>query len=623
MLIICILTMITGFVGLYYFQYQYPNSEIYNVTFESQGYTIDATVYEPRVGPAGQESSSYRPLVILIHGFAMSKEFMLSIGIELASRGVSSLSFSMPGHGFSEGPYCFTNASPYIVSDAIDYMISNAIYDINTTCLGVIGHSMGAMTAIKAASLDPRIISTVAMAAPNGDSKRLATNEQANLYFNEFNVSSYTNLTSPKNLLFVLGQLDELVSLSDGQKIMSVACGVSIENLETDTLYNPDFKAGTSRMFKYYSWMDHLTEVYDPRSVSEVINWTGVSFGFNSASFMGANPIVSHWRPILIAIGIIGAFILTIPLSSILYPIWFIKKTEKTQTEKTKTGKTQTESDLKDTDREYEKSKISKFLIFVLKITLLYSILVGIIPGLIGYIFKLKWPIGGSILSDAPYPMFFLGSVFGFLFLLINQKFKIIDTKITFSRDLFSIPPIKTDKSNFKGSAVIKYIVYFLASFLPAVLFTQILTSSGILNIFIAPHRIPSFVLCLLMILPLCLLNSIMIRVPIFMELEKLFHKRNPKNWIGRIIFSLITAGITGLSCSIAFVIGIPPIMAIGFADAFIMWFVIYFAIFFMIDFVHANWVYFVDESIFATTLIPAVIFAILANVAFPVSIIY
>jgi len=278
---------------------------------------------------------------------------------------------------------------------------------------------------------------------------------------------------------------------------------------------------------------------------------------------------------------------------------------------------------------EGEKSRrkpLPSFLITVLKIGLIYSVLIGVVPGLLSLVFGIKWPIGGSTLTDAPFPMFLIGSILGFLFLFINQKYGFlheIPNIPVLNRRIFSVPSENPDKKIFKGSGFLKYSLYFLGSFLPAVLFTQILASAGLLNILIVPYRIQSFIICLLLVLPLSLLNTVMIRIPLFNEFQKLFSRRNPRNWYGRILFSIITAGISGLGCSLAFVIGIPPIMAVGFLDAFIMWTVILIAIFFLIDFVFANWVYFIDGSVIANTLIPAIIFAILTNVAFPVSILY
>ncbi|MHA1869514.1 MAG: alpha/beta hydrolase family protein, partial [Promethearchaeota archaeon] len=300
--IILIALSVISVWSLFYFNNVLPNAEIYDVKFkvnsgnpEQPSLYIDARVYEPRIGMAGKTDEP-RPLVVLVHGYAMSKEFMYSFSIELARRGVSSISFSMPGHGFSGSPYYFTNVSTRAVSEAINFMLNNSKFPIDTARLGVIGHSMGAMTAIKAGYLDHRLCFTIALAAPSGETRLLISSPEFNLNFLNESIPSYTNLTYPRNLYFILGKNDEFVKDIDARLIMSKAIGISADEIQINQVYNENFTAGTSRKYSLYPLMDHLTESISPRSVGDALDWVARSFQIDPNNFNKNIRIVSLYR---------------------------------------------------------------------------------------------------------------------------------------------------------------------------------------------------------------------------------------------------------------------------------------------------------------------------------------
>jgi cephalosporin-C deacetylase-like acetyl esterase len=72
---------------------QFPAGVVYqSVTFNDvTGQNVDAEVIRPAVLVYGTE----QPVVVLVHGFAISKQFFYSLGVEFALQGFVTISISM------------------------------------------------------------------------------------------------------------------------------------------------------------------------------------------------------------------------------------------------------------------------------------------------------------------------------------------------------------------------------------------------------------------------------------------------------------------------------------------------------------------------------------------------
>lgn len=135
---------------------------MFQVSFSVLNKEYEADVYY-RVSCDGKP----RPAVIFAHGFLACKEWHTWIGKYLARSGYVALLFTVPDrfstdvqlwvNGIKGGMECLARLN----DDS--YYLSNMI---NMSRLGVMGHSMGAMAAIIAASSDPRIKVVVSLAAP-------------------------------------------------------------------------------------------------------------------------------------------------------------------------------------------------------------------------------------------------------------------------------------------------------------------------------------------------------------------------------------------------------------------------------------------------------------------------
>ena len=604
MFIISIIAILVGVFAFFYFNYSYSNAYIYDVQFESdviidgqtESLTIDAVVLEAKSAPMNDEISNERPLVVLIHGFSMSKEFMLSIGMELARRGVSSISISMPGHGNSDAPYYFANASPYCAISAMDYMINdnpNLHYAINESMVGIIGHSMGAMTAIKASKLDTRFNFTIAVASPGGTSTVMVDNPYFYLDFQSTSMANWVNQTNPRNLLFIRGAIDELVYEEDAQTIMQAATGESY--VEPGVLYNEDFVAGTSRKYAFFSAMDHATEVYDPRSLQEMMDWTAVSWGISANVFNGDLGVSGGViRPLLFIVAIVGSFGLFWPTSSYLSDKLF------------KSPDLKLEAGIGREQKEGGNTPVKTMFASIM----VYFVLAGIIPTLIAPFLSLPWPLTGNSMTDSPLPIFFIGGMLCMIFAALNKKFGWIDVGIGKHIQFMPATIPRDDKRGF----VLKYVLFVVIGILPSMLLITIFWSVGLFQITIPLQHMWSFLLAVVMLLPITFAHSILLKSTIYP-----FLRSRLNGVVARILLPVLMGLVCGLTLSIPLALTVGAPMAQGLQASFIMWIFMMAAILVIVEFLYGGWLYVVDNTIYATSIVPA-FFMIILMFAFPMS---
>ncbi|GAB4315410.1 MAG: hypothetical protein Kow0069_17270 [Promethearchaeota archaeon] len=254
----------------------------YDVSFHAAGDLIDATIWVPEAGENGT-----KPALVLVHGHTASKEYMQGFAIEFAKRGFVSLTLSMPGHGQSTGTFRGSEKSPAAVKEAVDYLVDNAgRFGVNSSKIALIGHSFGAVTVIKAGAADARVNATVAVAAPSFNSShwlsRMDFDEverELGFHVDDTSLPAVVNATSPKNLFFVVGRLDEFVTAEDARLVVGAAAGLGPGQVEAGRVY---WSAGTRRKFQVYSLSDHWLECSDPRVLADAIRWVEESLGAQS-----------------------------------------------------------------------------------------------------------------------------------------------------------------------------------------------------------------------------------------------------------------------------------------------------------------------------------------------------
>ncbi len=122
------------------------------VSFKSDGVSLFGRLLIPSIGGPF-------PGVILCHGMGSDHRAMKPSAERLARKGIASLIFDFRGHGKSEGT-CDDN-TPKDVIAAWEYLSSRP--EINPRRIAIVGHSMGAIAAVVAASQIDNLAALVSM----------------------------------------------------------------------------------------------------------------------------------------------------------------------------------------------------------------------------------------------------------------------------------------------------------------------------------------------------------------------------------------------------------------------------------------------------------------------------
>ncbi len=157
-------------------------------TFESNGYKLYGELYYPNT-----DQESY-PALVFCEGLPAYISAYNWLGKALAEKGYAVIMFDPPGLGKSEGLFNFRNVTfPYFnlffrfgsyaetpyqylfrhwttaASDSLDYLLesSSIAGKIDTSKIGIIGHSLGGITATETAARDPRFKAVVALSHGN------------------------------------------------------------------------------------------------------------------------------------------------------------------------------------------------------------------------------------------------------------------------------------------------------------------------------------------------------------------------------------------------------------------------------------------------------------------------
>jgi pimeloyl-ACP methyl ester carboxylesterase len=142
------------------------------VTFGSNGLKLTGKAFLPD----NATTDAPVPGAILCHGFGSSHRVMKDSARMIAQKGVASFIFDFRGHGTSEGAVDGRQADDAI--DAWNFM--SKIAEIDETRMGLVGHSLGAMSAIIAAGqiCSPKVL--VSLACPHIPKEEIMASMPAN-----------------------------------------------------------------------------------------------------------------------------------------------------------------------------------------------------------------------------------------------------------------------------------------------------------------------------------------------------------------------------------------------------------------------------------------------------------
>ena len=211
------------------------------------GRPVDFLVYAPRLGT----QLDPMPIVVTLHGLAGSKEGMYAFNIELARRNFTVVSVDLAGHGDSPLAYNISDtlAQAEDVYAALRYVQTN--WDnVDNESYGILSHSLGFRVAVELKNFPIAPKGYVSV----GDIGLITAGEYLNF---------------PGNLLFAVGEFDEMISLEDSIGAIRTATGN--ESAVADVTYGSMVNQTAYRLT--LAPADHVFEALDGSIIEETIKW--------------------------------------------------------------------------------------------------------------------------------------------------------------------------------------------------------------------------------------------------------------------------------------------------------------------------------------------------------------
>jgi len=269
-----------------------------DVKIPAAGFELSGLLYIP----SEARPDSPRPAIVLAHGISNAKETLSGIALELSRRGFVALTVDLSGHGDSGGSLSSGDPSLGLI-DAINFVKSKLYVDHNS--IGVVGHSLGAGAARRAAYEDDAVVVTVFIGG--GVEERSED-------------PSYGTLspTFPKNLLIAVGEQDILFDLQGLDASLHQAFGTT-EQITIGRLYGSFASMNARELF--VTTTIHLLEPVTPALVSDVVDWISRAFASSlpDTTRSGLNYL---YREAVLAVSLIAFVGLIAPLSRIV-TAWF------------------------------------------------------------------------------------------------------------------------------------------------------------------------------------------------------------------------------------------------------------------------------------------------------------
>jgi pimeloyl-ACP methyl ester carboxylesterase len=267
------------------------------------GYTIAAKLFVPD----GASASNPMPAVVNMHGYQNDKNVQDPFSIELARRGFVVLAPDSLGHGDSGGGLntaAWFGDPTYVMGNetALAWLIKQPYVDAAN--IGVMGHSMGGMNAVKLPGLFPDNVKAVVQQASSPGSPELPNLLMLQARYDEFggfreNQPRTEELTSSETRLAALGLEAE-------------------GSIEWDTTYG-SFADGTARRMAFIN-MDHHLLPLKNKSVAEAVDWMRLALKDGEGGSMWIDPTkqIFMFKEILGFITLLGTMVTMLPITNLL-----------------------------------------------------------------------------------------------------------------------------------------------------------------------------------------------------------------------------------------------------------------------------------------------------------------
>ena len=216
------------------------------------------TIFRPQDGKPA-------PAVVIVHGFAGSRELMQPFAVTLARNGYVAITFDVLGHGKNPHPLSGSITEANGATKALVSQLDTIVAYARTAPGGdgrvaLLGHSMASDIVVREAMTHPDISATVAvsMFAPD------------------------LTETSPRDLLVIVGALEPQVLKDEGLKAVAM---VSRGPVEPRTTYG-SLADGTARRVSFSSGVEHIGVLYSSDSMREALDWLNAVFDHRGSGYL-------------------------------------------------------------------------------------------------------------------------------------------------------------------------------------------------------------------------------------------------------------------------------------------------------------------------------------------------
>jgi dienelactone hydrolase len=241
------------------------------VQFNSAGSTLYANLYYPSKDLDFQDQN---PLVIVAHGHGWQKDNDIRLALELTKRGFFVAAVDYHQHGESGGGLYDVDPDTGVLGlaqdcskllDAIELM--DVYPRINSSQIGLVGHSLGGMVVLMNGALDDRFTATISWAG-------VVNASLVGSGLEVYNPANLLNTTNPQNLLVIHGYDDRTVSYDEHALLAQSLTGCTIVNI-TDSFISDHYLISDTVLIETINWLELV--FYNSESINGPINLSWAS----------------------------------------------------------------------------------------------------------------------------------------------------------------------------------------------------------------------------------------------------------------------------------------------------------------------------------------------------------
>jgi hypothetical protein len=310
--------------------------------------TLHAIMFIPKTASAENKL----PVVITSHGWLNSAEVQDAASIELSRRGVVVIAMDAYSHGMSSNIYDPEGRSAQSSKDAmgmialVEYVSSGVLDYIDTSHIGVMGHSMGGNNAFNTIRHYGRLYKAAIEEAQSPDSEGGAEITEAEQAYADSLNKVYAAFPTGSKPTYQDGRWEEIFCNvgvlygayeEGGYSSTTGTADISGEALESLEMMNFNLEEGEEpityvELGKYYGDMEKgtLRVLYQPevthpwihfstRATANVIEYFDTVFGLDDT--LGQNNQIWNIKEAFNFVGLIGIFLLLVPMAELLLKV--------------------------------------------------------------------------------------------------------------------------------------------------------------------------------------------------------------------------------------------------------------------------------------------------------------